>query len=927
MLGDERFPINAWSSLQIDAVGAMDAQEYDSTIFGVLELKDEYKEDIAREIGLFGGPNGFEAWMNLNTHPSCKQKQRIKAYTLMQTFASGLNGLLSNLVQGMTESADTDTENEDDVEHASDEENVDLSASESEENEEMSPTVVTRRAEGNIADVSGFTPDSPSESTEQADERIRGSAAVLASSLGLIKKSRISTASVSGLNELVKNIVAEELGIHVDKDGESESVALNNATSELVKVSESIALNIATSELEKKSEPVDLNNATTEQEHHGFETRIERERLHHQLDSSALNVAAGSKYVLSQDISVSSEGLISENDFVPLNVVVAQDIPVLPSGVVLQDLPADEKVDNDVVKDNRLKKRKRLALPTTVPARKSPRLARMRDESIPQCSDLSLKTKNVTKSSVRTKSATKEDGKSCSSAFVVVSPTVSTNCLESIVGDGKTVASAIPISPSATKSQTVKDGNSKDSAIPISPTIVDAQTPKPSAATNTCRSIVVSPAQQQHHHLPSDFSGSKCKISPLVHANLGGSGLEHHPPVRVSEDIIHAVRNLSESVKKSGILSRFVGLDNITATRPLRKRKPVDKGTSSSGEKKYSHPDEDAVPEFALNVAPLSWSNSEAEPAGNTSSDVDFEEFTLSEEVQQVMAGNISQLSEKGVKELAKYEKASKAFLERQRALKSAAEPTVTQHGKFIQSVTPKVQPHKARVKKSSHFMQSPFDSAIKVTAEEEEIYQLIMLSNKHQRPVKSNIRKYQIIKYQDSWAHTSDLADSIHGRGELSNHCMEVGIEYLWRTNTVEGKVIVPFQTSLFLMNGEFEKKAVVSLFKRTSNYSLSVMKQVTFVVFQEISRGNKEGNHWIKSIWKVHYSTSKIQIENWEIKVIDVPIQETNFDCGFHALYNVEKWDGQNIPLLGKGDVSKLRRVMPYRWLTADFNEEKDN
>ncbi|XP_047079482.1 uncharacterized protein LOC124690090 [Lolium rigidum] len=109
MLGDERFAINAWSSLQIDAVGAMDAQEYDSTIFGVLELKDEYKEDIAREMGLFGGPNGFEAWMNLNTHPSCKQKQRIKAYTLMQTFASGLNGLLSNLVQGMTESADTDT--------------------------------------------------------------------------------------------------------------------------------------------------------------------------------------------------------------------------------------------------------------------------------------------------------------------------------------------------------------------------------------------------------------------------------------------------------------------------------------------------------------------------------------------------------------------------------------------------------------------------------------------------------------------------------------------------------------------------------------------------------------------------------------------------------------------------------------------------
>jgi hypothetical protein len=125
-----------------------------------------------------------------------------------------------------------------------------------------------------------------------------------------------------------------------------------------------------------------------------------------------------------------------------------------------------------------------------------------------------------------------------------------------------------------------------------------------------------------------------------VHANLGGYGLEHHPPIRVSEDIIHAVRNLSESVKKSGILSRFVGLDSITATRPLRKRKRVDKGTSSYGEKKYSHPgmftppsfdlgfnsqetstsgseldiicpDEDVAADFALNVAPLSWSNPE----------------------------------------------------------------------------------------------------------------------------------------------------------------------------------------------------------------------------------------------------------------------------------------------------------------------------
>jgi hypothetical protein len=92
---------------------------------------------------------------------------------------------------------------------------------------------------------------------------------------------------------------------------------------------------------------------------------------------------------------------------------------------------------------------------------------------------------------------------------------------------------------------------------------------------------------------------------------------------------------------------------------------------------------------------------------------------------------------------------------------------------------------------------------------------------------------RYQIIKYNDSFAYTSDLANSIHGRGELSNHCMEVAIEYLRRTNTVEGKLIVPYQISVYLMNGEFEKKAVVSLFKRTKDYSLSVMKLVRMLLY----------------------------------------------------------------------------------------------
>lgn len=88
---------------------------------------------------------------------------------------------------------------------------------------------------------------------------------------------------------------------------------------------------------------------------------------------------------------------------------------------------------------------------------------------------------------------------------------------------------------------------------------------------------------------------------------------------------------------------------------------------------------------------------------------------------------------------------------------------------------------------------------------------------------------RYQIIKYPNSWAYTYDLANSVYVRGELSNHCMEVGIEYLQTTNKIEGKMIMPYQLSNFLRDGQFQKKLVVTTFQRTEVYSLSVMKLVS--------------------------------------------------------------------------------------------------
>jgi hypothetical protein len=88
-------------------------------------------------------------------------------------------------------------------------------------------------------------------------------------------------------------------------------------------------------------------------------------------------------------------------------------------------------------------------------------------------------------------------------------------------------------------------------------------------------------------------------------------------------------------------------------------------------------------------------------------------------------------------------------------------------------------------------------------------------------------------------------------------------------------------------------------------------LLSQITFPVLEEVQRGIKEGNHWyvlsmnmqagrfealdsmrgegnmsltahanslvsrIKQIWNIHYNTSKVQIQDWDLKIINVPLQ----------------------------------------------------
>ena len=121
------------------------------------------------------------------------------------------------------------------------------------------------------------------------------------------------------------------------------------------------------------------------------------------------------------------------------------------------------------------------------------------------------------------------------------------------------------------------------------------------------------------------------------------------------------------------------------------------------------------------------------------STDDDCEEFDMSVELEMFLSGEIDHISAEAAEELVRYEQYAKSFAQRQRALQAKAQPGPSQG---IHSVTPKVQPQKTRVKRHSRFKSSPFDSSIVVTAEQEEIYQKILLSGSHLRKSISNIKR-----------------------------------------------------------------------------------------------------------------------------------------------------------------------------------------
>ncbi|XBI78407.1 hypothetical protein VPH35_088106 [Triticum aestivum] len=98
-----KFAVSAWTINAVKAVLAADRAT--DTTYGKLQLMDKHAIDYS----MFGGPQKFGKWMDVQSAPSCPSEARAPVEHLIGQFASGMTGLLGKLVEGWTSLSASDS--------------------------------------------------------------------------------------------------------------------------------------------------------------------------------------------------------------------------------------------------------------------------------------------------------------------------------------------------------------------------------------------------------------------------------------------------------------------------------------------------------------------------------------------------------------------------------------------------------------------------------------------------------------------------------------------------------------------------------------------------------------------------------------------------------------------------------------------------
>ncbi|CAL4980346.1 unnamed protein product [Urochloa decumbens] len=283
-------------------------------------------------------------------------------------------------------------------------------------------------------------------------------------------------------------------------------------------------------------------------------------------------------------------------------------------------------------------------------------------------------------------------------------------------------------------------------------------------------------------------------------------------------------------------------------------------------------------------------------------------------------------------------------------------------------SVTPAYQPAPRRRLRKAAVLQSPYvdftaAKSFRCSKEVCDVYNAVLASQRSstrssQEASTSSNKDVIIINYFDFHVTLKELASSVTPRGKLDSVVAEIGIYAIDQRGKKATKRVLPLRVSGYLQTHQLNRSEVKRVFRMGTNH-LDHRHMVMFPVLQMIQNKNLGivGHYFllvlnirnnrfevldsmrslkdenlveccniivaaIKELWRTHYPDSNVDIQNYSLVDIGVPIQTNDRDCGYHMLMHAEHWDGFKIYNFQEKDIPSIRKLLTYKWLTDKEN-----
>ncbi|CAL5090530.1 unnamed protein product [Urochloa decumbens] len=236
-------------------------------------------------------------------------------------------------------------------------------------------------------------------------------------------------------------------------------------------------------------------------------------------------------------------------------------------------------------------------------------------------------------------------------------------------------------------------------------------------------------------------------------------------------------------------------------------------------------------------------------------------------------------------------------------------------------SVTPAYQPAPRRRLRKAAVLQYPYvdftaDKSFRCSKKVCEVYNAVVASQgsstrSSQAASSSSNKDVIIINYYDFHVTLKELASSVSPRGKLDSVVAEIGIYAIDDRGKKAIKRVLPLRVAAYLQTGQLNRSEVKRVFRRGTNH-LDHRHMVMFPVLQMIQnkqlgmvghyfllvlnirnnrfevldsmRSLKDENllqccniiiAGIKDLWRMHYPDSKVDIQNYSLADIGVPLQ----------------------------------------------------